>query len=109
MDLNTQKERFSDAYIHAVAAIAGCDVMKPPTDIDSIDWVLHAKGIIGARFRAPRIELQLKATSTDRVDDTYVRFPLKLKNYDDLRPENVLVPRILVVLVLPSDELSDWL
>jgi Domain of unknown function (DUF4365) len=108
VDLNSQKERFSDAYVHAVAAVAGCDLMKPPTDIDSIDWVVHAQGL-ATPIRAPRIELQLKATSLDVVEPDFVRYPLKIKNYDDLRPDNVLVPRILVVVVLPGDDLAGWL
>ena len=70
--------------------------------------MVHAQGL-ATRIRAPRIELQLKATSLDTVDPSFVRYPLKVKNYDDLRPDNILVPRILVVVVLPSDDLGDWL
>lgn len=35
-------------------------------------------------------------------------YPLKKKNYDDLRYTNVYVPRILVVVVL-ADDLNSWL
>ena len=34
--------------------------------------------------------------------------PLKIKNYDELRPADFLVPRILIVVVVP-DSLTDWL
>ena len=33
---------------------------------------------------------------------------MKLKNYDDLRPTDVLVPRILIVVLVPGS-LTDWL
>ncbi|MGL4550283.1 MAG: DUF4365 domain-containing protein [Gemmataceae bacterium] len=33
---------------------------------------------------------------------------IKLKNYDDLRGPAVLVPRILIVVLVP-DDLNDWL
>ena len=38
----------------------------------------------------------------------HVAFPLKIKNYDELRPTDVLVPRILIVVTVP-DNLGDWL
>lgn len=38
---------------------------------------------------------------------TSVRYPLNLKNYNDLRI-NALVPRILVVVIVPEN-LADWL
>ncbi|MEO5365717.1 MAG: DUF4365 domain-containing protein [Magnetococcus sp. WYHC-3] len=34
-------------------------------------------------------------------------FPLKLKNYDDLRDARVMVPRVLVVVRVPRD-LAQW-
>lgn len=40
MHPNTQKERFSLAYIAAVAAKAGFDLVEPPVDTDSIDGAL---------------------------------------------------------------------
>lgn len=41
------------------------------------------------------------------IDGDYIRYPLKVKNYNDLR-KNALVPRILVVLLVPEN-LEDWL
>lgn len=60
------------------------------------------------RIRAPRLELQLKSTSRDLLEDNYLRSPLKLRNYNDLRLLDFAIPRILVVLVLPEN-LGDWL
>jgi len=37
----------------------------------------------------------------------YLAFRLSVKNYDDLRA-NLLWPRLLIVVVLPSDD-TDWL
>jgi hypothetical protein len=33
---------------------------------------------------------------------------VKIKNYDDLRDDTVMVPRILVVVLVP-DDISDWM
>jgi hypothetical protein len=39
---------------------------------------------------------------------THVAYSLKIKNYDELRPTDLLVPRILIVITVPAD-LNDWL
>jgi hypothetical protein len=102
MDANTRKERFSLAYIAAVAAKAGFDVVEPSVDVDSIDGAL-----ISHAGRRPRIEFQAKATARDVLGDDDIGFPLPIKNYDDLRAE-VIVPRILILVVLPQAE-DAWL
>jgi len=102
MDLNDRKERFSLAYIAAVAAHAGYQVMEPQVDKDSVDGVLLAD-----EGRRPHIDFQAKATARDVVKDDHVAYPLSRKNYDDLRAD-VIIPRILIVVVLPDDE-ADWL
>ena len=58
--------------------------------------------------RRPRLEVQLKCTARNVLHDTYLRFPLELKNYNDLRAADILTPRILVVMTTP-DTLNDWL
>jgi hypothetical protein len=52
--------------------------------------------------------LQLKSTSRDIQDDNSIRYPLKLKNYDDLRMDDFAIPRILVVVLIPETP-EDWL
>jgi hypothetical protein len=39
--------------------------------------------------------------------DGSIRFPLPAKNYGDLIPQNLSVPRILVVVIVPT-LVSDW-
>lgn len=102
MHANDRKARFSLAYISAVAACAGFDVVEPKVDIDSVDGMLLAH-----YGRRPRLEFQAKATARDLVGDETVAFPLSLKNYDDLR-RDVIVPRLLILVVLPNQE-EEWL
>jgi hypothetical protein len=106
MDINQQKEQFSLAYIKAVSSVAGFSLHKPSVDDDSVDIVLAQTGGNGT-IRSPRIDAQLKCTSKDVIRENYIKFTLSLKNYNDLRPENVLVPRILVVVIVPS-EIDNW-
>jgi hypothetical protein len=107
MDLAQQKEQFSFAYLRAVAAVAGYTLYRPEVDDDSVDWGLAARGEAGTP-RRPRVEVQLKCTARDVLDGDRIRFPLKRKNYDDLRDDNSLVPRVLVVVLVPPSP-ADWL
>lgn len=97
------EEAISRIYVSAIAAGAGYLIGKTELDMEGVDLTVHAAG----PFR-PRIDIQLKATINlgESVDGAF-RFPLKVRNYDLLR-EEVLVPRILVVLDLPKNE-QEWL
>jgi len=106
VDSNKQKEQFSNAFVVAVAAAAGFVTGKWDVDDDSIDWQIAASGGHGTR-RSPRLELQLKCTARPSIVDGSIRFPLSAKNYEDLIPENVSVPRILVAVIVPT-QVSDW-
>jgi len=107
MDEDMRKEQFSNAYLRAIAAAAGYNVYKPEVDDDSVDWGIGARGG-GGTVRSPRVELQLKCTSSDVQREDHLAYPLKLKNYEDLRLEDYLVSRILVVVLVP-ELISDWL
>lgn len=102
MDLNQQKEQFSRACVRTIAAAAGFDTYTLGVDDDSIDMGIAASG--KKSRRRPRLELQLKCTARDNAD--VMQFPLKLKNYNDLRCV-CWVPRILVVVAVPERR-EDW-
>ena len=107
MHLDMQKEQFSRAYVQAVAACAGYSWSVPSVDDDSIDLCLHGAGGSGT-VRSPRLDLQLKCKAAPAPVEETFSHSLKLKNYDDLREEDVLVPRVLVVVLVP-EALTDWL
>ena len=109
MTENEQKQQLSVAYVHAVAASAGYTCQVEIVDDDSVDVVIGATGYVHhqAVLRSPRLAVQLKATSTLRPGAKYLTFPLKLKNYQDLRGRNH-IPRILLVLVLPENP-REWI
>jgi hypothetical protein len=107
MDLNEQKQQFSVAFIRAVAAVCGLAYATPDTDDDSIDATIALRGG-GGSVRSPKLDLQLKCSSNLAIGPDFVSFVLPVKNYDELRPSNVMVPRILVVVAV-HDTLTDWL
>jgi hypothetical protein len=105
MHITQQQEQFSKAYIRAVSAIAGCTLAEPEVDDDSIDITLSSKLFP----RKPKLDIQIKCHMHDTcIDESGLKYSLKRKNYDDLRTTDVLVPRVLVVVVVPK-KLENWL
>ena len=101
---NDIKEELSYAYVHAIASRAelACEVVRK--DRDSIDLYLRARGRLHPKstLMSPEIAVQLKASVIDPLPGGSFDFRLTRKNYDDLRLR-ALVPRILVVFVMPRD------
>ncbi|MEM6471936.1 MAG: DUF4365 domain-containing protein [Planctomycetota bacterium] len=112
MDISQRKEQFSQAFVRAVASTAGFAVYEPSVDDDSIDCGLAQRGG-GGTVRSPKLDLQLKCGAKSSggisIDDQKVTYRLKVKNYNDLRAPNCLVPRVLVVVLVPSNDLEHWL
>jgi hypothetical protein len=106
---NDIKEELSYAYLHALASRAGFGIDRTTKDRDSIDVTLSARGWLAeeSRLMSPKLDFQLKATSQIEVRETDFAFRLPLKNYDDLRQVS-MVPRLLLVLLLPEDP-GEWL
>lgn len=101
-------EQFGRSYVEAVAAVAACSVSRPSVDDDSVDLTFARRTTLG-HIRSPKLDAQLKTTGSEeamRVDDLV--FPLSIKNYDDLRPVNLAVPRILIVVLVPPD-IDEWI
>ncbi len=109
MDLSQQQRLFSEAYVKAVAATAGYCTYQPSVDDDSVDLGIAARGPCKT-VRSPRVELQIKSllVADGPASDDWSFYELKLKNYNDLRHTDFLVPRILVVVRVPRD-VQDWL
>lgn len=103
MHLTHRQEQFSNAFIEAIAAVAGCSAAKPAVDNDSIDWTLSNR-----LPRRPKLDLQLKCTAHDTGPADYIRFALPIKNYRDLILTDLSNPRILAVVVVP-DQTDDWI
>lgn len=112
MDIGQQKEQFSIAYVRAVAATGGFSLYKPEVDDDSIDHGIGQTGG-GGTIRSPKFEFQLKCASRESGDvtirDEDISYRLKLKNYEELRVDEYLVPRLLVVVFVPNDDVARWL
>jgi len=107
MYITQRQEQFSNAYLRIVATVAECKLAKPDVDDDSVDFNIQGKGFTGVISR-PQLDVQLKCYMLNSsVASGGFTYPLKIKNYNDLRITDILVPRILVVVVVPRDP-TDW-
>jgi len=99
------QERLSIAYLTAVAAQAGCEVLETKVDRNGVDATVRP--IAGAPIG---MDVQMKSVSTPiRIDGgNTLSFQLDTPTYDKLRRTDALGPRLLVVLEMPKEH-REWL
>ena len=102
-----RQDPFSGAYIRAVCAATGCTVAVPEVDNDKVDYVLKSR-VIGSVCSKPQIDVQAKCERSGVARTDPISYVLDLETYDSLRDPLVIVPRILVVVLVPSSE-QEWL
>jgi len=109
VDLNIQKEEFSYAYIYTIAATAGCAVQRTTTPLDRLGVDLIITGVNNQDIiDFPLLYVQVKCTSRQVQTDNAIRYPLSVKNYEELRSRDRYPPLILIVVIVP-DQVNDWL
>ena len=102
MAKSAQQEGFGDSFILALAGTSGCAVSQRRPDDDSVDWTLSCR--LPTR---PKIDVQVKTWTGDDGNGPNLRYPLPIKNYNDLIATPVMAPRMLVVVTVPHTAV-DW-
>jgi hypothetical protein len=106
---NHRQEVASRAYVQAIAG--RCGLASSFRDFDyGIDLTLHDIRRRGRRYIESgfKLDIQAKSTTVTNLTATQVYYDLEVKAYDDLREPEVGCPRILVLLVLPEEEV-EWI
>jgi hypothetical protein len=106
MHITHQQDYFSRAVVQAIAAAAGVGATIPSYDQNSKDIVFEAADTIDAP--GAQLEAQLKCTMTVDPSPEAFSYDLPVGNYNSLRRPDTFIPRILIVVVVPS-ETPDWL
>ncbi|MUG99367.1 DUF4365 domain-containing protein [Scytonema sp. UIC 10036] len=109
MSLNTQKEDFSYAYVYAVTSAAGYSLQAATRRLDDsgIDATITVPGKLNSK-RLPRFDVQIKSTSQAVTKEVSIKYPLSIKNYEELREDDPFVPQLLILVIIPND-VNDWL
>jgi Domain of unknown function (DUF4365) len=106
-----QQESFSYAFIGAIITAAGYTFKLASREEDNtgIDLTIAAPSLTGKVLSFPKLDAQVKCTtSTAIIKETQLHYPLLIQNYDSLRVSNPLLPRLLIVVLIPKPR-SDWL
>ncbi|MEU9340457.1 DUF4365 domain-containing protein [Streptomyces sp. NPDC048278] len=99
---NGHRGAFGEEFIRMLATAANLDVTRKERDRVGVDWQLGYAGRRGTR-RFPAIEAQVKCTSSPDIHDDHIRYPLKLKNYNQLAGPDYEMPRFLFLVLAPAD------
>jgi hypothetical protein len=104
---NDLKADFGQAYVRAIAHAAGYFVQEAnrAVDNDGVDLTLLLRDPTGS-VRSPRLDVQLKTTACAGTADP-IPVDLPNKNYEELIDTRLQVPRILVVVAVPTDS-ATW-
>ena len=97
------QEQLSWSYVRAVSYRAGFRLYLPEVDDHGIDGTIEDPSSRGMN----RVDFQLKATTVYEVDNSTIRYDLRVQNYNQLVLEDD-VPRILILFIMPDDD-TQWL
>lgn len=108
LPLNEKKQQFSLAFVHMVAAAAGCSIKSHSTDYDGVDITI-ASSAEYQTFYCPQFELQLKCTSEHGiVRQDAVAWRMDAGRFRRLTNPKRYCAAYLGVLIVPSDP-GNWL
>lgn len=109
MTTNHRMEGLARAYVQAVAAQAGVNVLYQLFDYGT-DVSLRAVDVQDGRYEdtGEVIDVQLRSTTRAITRGDEVAYDLGIRTHEYLRRSPVNRPRILVLFVMPEGE-GDWL
>lgn len=105
-------EDMSEAFVRALCAVHGYSIVKCEHDNDGVDIGIRCKGkpCAESEILSPEIEVQLKSSYSriTQLHDGSINYSLEVKNYKSLIENNRMIPLILVVFHMPTDE-EEWI
>ena len=101
-------EQFQVSYVRAVAAAAGCDVMRTSVD-DGVDMLLSHRSDAHKGSGARYLEVQLKSTGKALAEDAeFISSTMRLDRYREHIALDPTVHRIVIIMAMPKSA-DDWL
>lgn len=106
---SASKELLQEGALHALAAAAGCTLSSPRPDVNGIDWTITLHSREHSYVWDAKIDVQLKCTH-QVVPNSVGDFPFQLSNkrFEKLAHTQISNPRILLVMLCPSN-VDKWL
>lgn len=107
---NLQMEQYHVAYVHALSSCCGWNFSIESPDYDGIDARITGRYTDeSGMYMRPEIHVQLKSTTTLVEEGEYLKYKLRVENYNLLCGANdVVYPRYLLVLDIDEDA-KNWI
>lgn len=102
MNRNVHRGLHGEGFVYALACAGGFTVSRMNLDLDGVDWQIAYPGPRGTT-RSPKIELQIKSSSSPLVKDGVIRHRMRVDHYNQLAGPGFQVPRFLAVVIVPPD------
>lgn len=103
-----QKEEFQYAFVHAIAACAGCAVERYKREGDDKADVMIRSDLTTGAIEHPRIEIQMKCSETIAIKGASFQFEIPVDLYRAMRSLRRSIPLFLVILHVPL-AVPDWM
>jgi hypothetical protein len=95
---------YGEQFVQALAIVSGLDTLKSAyRDRCGVDWQIQFPGNYGPS-RYPKIEVQVKTWSQPHGDDLAWRYPLRVKNFNNLAGDGFALPRFLFLVIVPDGQ-----
>lgn len=91
-----------EGFVYALACAAGFTTSRANLDLDGVDLQVAHPGPRGT-VRSPKIEIQVKSTSTPLIKDDVIHHRLDVTHFNHLAGAGFQVPRFLAVVIVPAD------
>jgi hypothetical protein len=97
---NVHQGLHGEGFIYALACAGGFTTARMNLDLDGVDLQIAHPGPRGTT-RSPKIEVQVKSSSTPLIKDDTIHHRLEVANFNNLAGAGFQVPRFLSVVVVP--------
>lgn len=98
---NVHQGLHGEGLIYALACAAGFTSSRMNLDIDGVDWQIAYPGPKGT-MRSPKIEFQVKSSSSPKLGGDIFQHRLKTTHFNHLAGSGFQLPRFLALVVVPK-------
>jgi hypothetical protein len=102
LDPNGHQGLYGESYVYTLACAAGLTASKQNLDVDGVDWLFAHPGPKGTK-RSPKLEMQVKSTSSPEDGGEFYKYRLHVAKFNKLAGSGFDVPRFFALVVVPKD------
>ena len=102
LDPNGHRGLYGESYVYLLASAAGLTAGKQNLDVDGVDWLFAYPGPKGTK-RSPKLEIQVKTTSSPEQEGEYWKYRLSVKRFNKIAGSGFDTPRFFGLVIAPKN------